>query len=1704
MGIFKKKITKFCCLSVLMCNSLLAFGDDAEDASNAYLSSERNKVKTDVAFLTTDLVGDTVDPYSGVLSFRNTDINIPGNSNLPVSLSRTLSNGGDWIIDIPRLEGRYHAVVNKGPDCNKDLPDTFNGGGGNQTWTPWKYHNGLNLHSGTGFSGLVLSPENLNDATLDIPDGYNRVIKGKWILKCTGSDNADYIAQSPDGLTYTFSVVAITSAPPAINDSFFLVTQKVAKLVKRIEDRFGNWVSFDYEKIDYESYIHTFDSHRLTAITANDGRRIDLDYHLTGNGEGELKSATAHGRTWQYEYNENRNLSTVERPDGKKWRYNLDDYIRESLLNPDLEIVHNVDVTHPLGTKVDYTLRTQWLYKPGAGSSVSVSSTVEGQRRSRVLAVTAKTVNVIGSEPISWNYEYSDYDKSVALWDYEKNSWLPIDTIDKQINTVIGPNNKVVSVFSRWKDWQEGALLKKSTYELSDDTLISEENYSYKSVVRYGDGAWGSMVGSNFELNATERVIETQTITQNGDVYSTENSDFNEYGTAQKSLSYRGNKTAAVKKYTKQGYLHHTESGNWLLNQPTTFAINDEATDSTYTTVSETTYYSKTHASYPFYPYQQKSFGVWQKQYSEYHTVDDAHEQKGNVKKIEFNQQLTGGDTEWNASNRFQKFNEYKRGKPQLITVPRRLKEDVMSLASTVNDNGWFTSTTDFDNNTTEYSYDSMGRIASVKSPAPQNDEPNWADTLFTWSFTGGASAKQPVRIIKRCTLNAAKTACSDTAKITTTTLYDTLLRPRLVTTAADGTTLYQNSTYNAYNQPVFQSFPSTYSTESKGSITEYDALQRVIKQTVSYGGFTETEYLAGNKIKTTDAGKNSNNAKHSTTTTYLAYGAPSYEQATKIESPESVTTDLYLNIFGNVKSIRQRSSKSYSVDQIEYRAYDSQQRLCQIKRTDVGATVIAHNISGEVTWQAQGQTAPSNTTCNASATAATKVNFSYDNLGSQRTISYDDGTPTRTFGVDKSGNVTSISGEGFSQTYEYNSQQLLTSEALTISGRAGNLTLTYGYDTLGNVASLKYPGDLPPISYNPNGFGQPTKTVRDYGSTSSTPADVFVKGDAANLPKYHINGAIESFTYGNGVVHKTTLNDRLMPFQVTDKLGNSDRVNLAYEYDNNSNITKMTNTRDAGIYSLTGLTYDGLDRLTSTTGGNGIGSTTLKYDGLGNIRKYKNTSVFNDHDLTYGYNSKNRLTSLSGNGSSGYNFNRGDSYDTKGSITHNGKRDFKYNLANQMISSGKSLFVYDGYNRRVKSQKDNGQIEYSMYSQSGKLLYRETGLGGINYIHFGSKLVAKEGTGVVSSGDSIMNYKPFGDSIEEAKDDVGYTGHKFDKDLGLSYMQARYYDPVIGRFYSNDPVGYTASNPVMSFNRYMYVNNNPYKYNDPNGEFLNFVVSFVVNVAVESAIQYATTGTVDIGSALGDAAVGMVNPAKALQRIKKVASLVKKSCCFVAGTQVLTDDGYKNIEDVKLGEKLWAKNVETGEQAWKPITKIFNEPDRGIYEIKLKGSDDFEQKIEATDDHPFYVVGKGWKTTIELEIGDEIETDSNSSMKVTSVINEQRQALTYNFTVADFHTYYVTKKKVLVHNCNLKMKPGGLGNSTKGSDDSVKNTVNQIANSGDAAAKACATCKLQESLKTRRADQKRQTNKTNKTYTDHKARIKVEQTALEKLERSK
>jgi RHS repeat-associated protein len=71
-----------------------------------------------------------------------------------------------------------------------------------------------------------------------------------------------------------------------------------------------------------------------------------------------------------------------------------------------------------------------------------------------------------------------------------------------------------------------------------------------------------------------------------------------------------------------------------------------------------------------------------------------------------------------------------------------------------------------------------------------------------------------------------------------------------------------------------------------------------------------------------------------------------------------------------------------------------------------------------------------------------------------------------------------------------------------------------------------------------------------------------------------------------------------------------------------------------------------------------------------------------------------------------------------------------------------------------------------------------------------------------------------------------GYTGHEHLPWFGLINMNARLYDPVVGRFLSPDPY-VQAPDFSQNFNRYSYALNNPLKYTDPDGEFF-FIDSFI------------------------------------------------------------------------------------------------------------------------------------------------------------------------------------------------------------------------------------------------------------------------------------
>ena len=155
--------------------------------------------------------------------------------------------------------------------------------------------------------------------------------------------------------------------------------------------------------------------------------------------------------------------------------------------------------------------------------------------------------------------------------------------------------------------------------------------------------------------------------------------------------------------------------------------------------------------------------------------------------------------------------------------------------------------------------------------------------------------------------------------------------------------------------------------------------------------------------------------------------------------------------------------------------------------------------------------------------------------------------------------------------------------------------------------------------------------------------------------------------------------------------------------------------------------------------------------------------------------------------------------------------------------------------------------------------------------------------------------------------------------------MQARYYDPVIGRFYSNDPIGYTVANPVMSFNRYMYVNNNPYKYTDPNGEFLNFVVGAVGGFIAEVGTQLMTDGKVTswnkvgVSTAVGAATSGYSVAGQGLKLGAKAFAANATMDGVASGTGSLIADGLDgNIEGSfeRAGQAVIDSAIGPGKQA--------------------------------------------------------------------------------------------------------------------------------------------------------------------------------------------
>ncbi len=95
-------------------------------------------------------------------------------------------------------------------------------------------------------------------------------------------------------------------------------------------------------------------------------------------------------------------------------------------------------------------------------------------------------------------------------------------------------------------------------------------------------------------------------------------------------------------------------------------------------------------------------------------------------------------------------------------------------------------------------------------------------------------------------------------------------------------------------------------------------------------------------------------------------------------------------------------------------------------------------------------------------------------------------------------------------------------------------------------------------------------------------------------------------------------------------------------------------------------------------------------------------------------------------------------------------------------------------------------------------------------------EITAQQGTGgAVTTPDPDGSYA---DLLTTDNQDIGFTGYLKDSESGFYYAKARYYDPRIARFTTEDPEEGKAMNPP-SLHRYLYAYANPTVYLDPTGK---------------------------------------------------------------------------------------------------------------------------------------------------------------------------------------------------------------------------------------------------------------------------------------------
>ena len=311
---------------------------------------------------------------------------------------------------------------------------------------------------------------------------------------------------------------------------------------------------------------------------------------------------------------------------------------------------------------------------------------------------------------------------------------------------------------------------------------------------------------------------------------------------------------------------------------------------------------------------------------------------------------------------------------------------------------------------------------------------------------------------------------------------------------------------------------------------------------------------------------------------------------------------------------------------------------------------------------------------------------------------------------------------------------------------------------------------------------------------------------------------------------------------------------------------------------------YDNVNRLRKVYFNNVL-DKEYAYDKLGNIKSKSNYATSYEYGLNnHGPHAVSKITKLNG---SVVNFG----YDDNGNMLSGDGYSVIYTSFNKPESISKSAattsFVYDANENRI-SKVSGGKTtlyinpqwgigaKFEKVQQGESTKYKHyINVGNVPigiYVtdqndneqfrflhkdHLGSISVITDEYGNVSEK---LSYQPFGarrnsdwtDSttqLSSAITDNGFTGHEHLDEVGLINMNARIYDPSLGRFLQADTIVPSIYNSD-AYNRYSYVYNNPLSLTDPSGHFSNdSLMAFLQRVKARLASKTSEKTTSGTGS---------------------------------------------------------------------------------------------------------------------------------------------------------------------------------------------------------------------------------------------------------------